>query len=431
VREGKYVATPSTPFRSAHIDHIQCGALACAPGDRRLGANLGLYSVTFNNSTAHDLETLQAYRNFRLEAEQKGFDHFLEVFDPNAATVGGPEATGGFINDMIARTLAGAVGKSRPKFLKIVYHGPKAMEELHAYDPGLVIGVLGGSAGTTYDAFKLLAEAQKYGAKVALFGRKINQAENQFAFIRFLRLIVDKQISPEEAVRAYHAVLQRLGVKPHRRLEDDLALRTGVMSYGGSATTISIPLPKAGPTGEDRTIVPAAHHSSPAAGCRCHDVGGGRVAATKANQVVSTGTGHDHGRDHRDQHASCSCATADQQAKDLCACNGSAKAGETDAGRSSTSTDLKDATGGKNGKAKPISNLVSPSPSGMNRGYPYLNGSTAAGFGVYQPSYSIRVAVGDRASSAEANAESPFFASIRPADRVAYFRERLRKIVGD
>ena len=29
----------------------------------------------------------------------------------------------------------------------------------------LVIGILGGSAGTTYDAFKLLAEAKKYGAK--------------------------------------------------------------------------------------------------------------------------------------------------------------------------------------------------------------------------------------------------------------------------
>ena len=45
--------------------------------------------------------------------------------------------------------------------------------------------------GTTYDAFKLLADAQKYGARVALFGRKINNAENQLAFVEFLRLIVD------------------------------------------------------------------------------------------------------------------------------------------------------------------------------------------------------------------------------------------------
>ena len=73
--------------------------------------------------------------------------------------------------------------------MKIVYHGPKAMEELVRYDPHLVVGVLGGAAGTTYDAFKLLGEAKKYGARAALFGRKINNAENQLAFIEFLRLI--------------------------------------------------------------------------------------------------------------------------------------------------------------------------------------------------------------------------------------------------
>ena len=81
------------------------------------------------------------------------------------------------------------------------------MEELVAYDPHLVVGILGGGAGTTYDAFKLIAEAQKYGARAALFGRKINNAENQLAFVEFLRLIADGEISPEEAVRAYHGVL--------------------------------------------------------------------------------------------------------------------------------------------------------------------------------------------------------------------------------
>src|SRR5207248_11755545 len=97
------------------------------------------------------------------------------------------------------------------------------------------------SAGTTYDAFKLLSEAKKYGARVALFGRKINNAENQLAFIHFLRLIADDEISAEEAVRAYHGVLQKLGVRPHRSLEDDMQLQTNVMNYGGSGTTISVP----------------------------------------------------------------------------------------------------------------------------------------------------------------------------------------------
>jgi len=120
-------------------------------------------------------------------------------------------------------------------FLKVVYHGPRAMEELVAYDPHLVVGILGGGAGTTYDAFKLIAEAQKYGARVALFGRKINNAENQLAFVEFLRLIVDGAIGPEEAVRAYHAVLAKLNIRPRLKLEDDLTLQTSVMSYGGSS----------------------------------------------------------------------------------------------------------------------------------------------------------------------------------------------------
>src|SRR6202023_3866102 len=122
------------------------------------------------------------------------------------------------ITDVIARPLGAVTAKGRPLFLKMVYHGPRAMEELVRYDPHLVVGILGGSAGTTYDAFKLLSEAKKYGARVALFGRKINNAENQLAFIHFLRLIADGEIGPEEAVKAYHGVLQQLGIKPHRTL---------------------------------------------------------------------------------------------------------------------------------------------------------------------------------------------------------------------
>ena len=92
------------------------------------------------------------------------------------------------------------------------------MEELVAYDPHLVVGILGGGAGTTYDAFKLIAEAQKYGARAALFGRKINNAECQLAFVEFLRRIVDGEVTPEEAVRAYHGVLEQLKIKPLRSL---------------------------------------------------------------------------------------------------------------------------------------------------------------------------------------------------------------------
>jgi hypothetical protein len=241
IRGSKYPTQPSLPFRTATLDHIQCGHLDCGPGERHFGANLGLYSITFNNDNVLDREALEQYKQFRLEAERKGFRHFLEVFDPNRPEAVGASKVPEFINDCIVRTLGGVTGKGRPLFLKMVYHGPKAMEELVHYDPHLVVGILGGSAGTTYDAFKLLGEAKKYGARVALFGRKINNAENQLAFIQFLRLIADGEITSEEAVRAYHGVLQKLGVRPHRSLEDDLKLQTNVMSYGTSGTAVSIP----------------------------------------------------------------------------------------------------------------------------------------------------------------------------------------------
>ena len=203
-----------------------------------MGANLGLYSVTFNNNLERDLATLERFHEFREEAERKGFRYFLEVFDPNIPGAVASETLPGYINDIITRMLAGVGPTGRPVFLKMVYHGPKAMEELVRFDPHLVVGILGGSAGTTRDAFQLLHDAQKYGAKVALFGRKINNAENQLAFVHFLRLIVEGQVGPVDAVKAYHAVLGRLGLRPHRPLDDDLQLTDQSMSYARHAGII-------------------------------------------------------------------------------------------------------------------------------------------------------------------------------------------------
>jgi len=239
-RGNRYIQEPSLPFRSATLDHIQAGKIDPTPEVRRRGTDLGLYSITFNNRLAEDRLALKRYAAFRDEAERKGFRHFFEVFDPNAPFELPADKIPEFVNDCIVRTLAGVPTAARPIFLKVVYHGPKAMEELVAYDPTLVVGILGGGAGTTYDAFKLISEAQKYGARVALYGRKINNAENQLAFVECLRLITDRVISPEEAVKAYHGVLEKLGIKPQRKLADDLVLQTAVMSYGGGSS-VSVP----------------------------------------------------------------------------------------------------------------------------------------------------------------------------------------------
>src|SRR5262249_45114181 len=163
-------------------------------------------------------------------------------------------------------------------FLKVVYHGPQYMEELVRYDPHMIVGILGGSAGTTYDAFKLLSEAKKYGARVALFGRKINNAENQLAFIHFLRLIADGEISAEEAVRAYHGVLQKLGIRPHRSLDDDLQLQTNVMNYGGNGVARSLPPPSNG--ARKPAASPELKETHAACACQC------RTPATKVEPAA-------------------------------------------------------------------------------------------------------------------------------------------------
>ncbi|MEW4488321.1 hypothetical protein AB1L42_09590 [Thalassoglobus sp. JC818] len=237
---------PARPFRTALLDHAQCGEVDCPSDNREFGADLGLYSVTFNNLIGQDLETLNSYREFRIEAERKKFRHFLEVFHPNFPGTIPKSEVPFFVNDVIARTLAGVPSVARPIFLKIPYPGPEALEELVNYDPHLVVGILGGSSGTTRDAFQMIHDAQKHGARVALYGRKINHAENQMAFIEFLRHIVDGVISPEEAVVAYHSVLKKLNIAPLRPLEQDQQITTGSQSYieENKSSSAAAPAPK-------------------------------------------------------------------------------------------------------------------------------------------------------------------------------------------
>ena len=267
VMGGEYIKQPSQPFRSATIDHIMCGKVHCEPGAKLIGADLGLYSVTFNNEINHDLDSLNQYRDFRIEAETKGFRHFLEVFDPNACADKCPADLGRFINDQIARMLAGVVGKGRPLFLKIAYHGPAAMEQLVSYDRTLVVGILGGAAGTTFDAFHQLWEARKYGARCALYGRMINNAECQSSFIQILRWIADGEINdPAEAVKAYHGMLEKSNIRPYRPLDIDMQSSKRGLAYGSGTTTTSVKvdgLKKAAPSDQPAKPASAASDAPP------------------------------------------------------------------------------------------------------------------------------------------------------------------------
>lgn len=134
---------------------------------------------------------------------------------------------------MSSCALAGVPRAGRPVFLKIPYLGPEVTEQLAAYDRSLVVGILGGGAGTTHDAFGLLEDARRHGARVALYGRKINAAEHQPSFVQILRHVADGELAAAEGVRAYHGALGKLGIHPLRPLEADLVRSPTAAAYGG------------------------------------------------------------------------------------------------------------------------------------------------------------------------------------------------------
>lgn len=212
-RGASYRELPTAPFRTARLDRV------------KPLADLGLYALTFFNDLVNDRRSLDAYAAFRDEASAAGIRHFLEIFNPQfpVATPGADFAT--YNNDAIARCLAGVSRLDRPVFLKVVYNGPRATEELASYDPGnLVVGILGGASSTTRDTLEMVKQAEHYGARVALFGRKIFFAESSTEIVRAMRLVVEERVSSEEATKAYHDALAKAGIRARKGLAEDLEI---------------------------------------------------------------------------------------------------------------------------------------------------------------------------------------------------------------
>lgn len=216
-RGSSYAQKPSRAYRTASLSVS------------RRHTDLGLYSITFNNDLDADFDSLMGFLDFVEDADGNGFKYFLEVFNPNVGAGIPAEVQPHYVNDCIIRTLAGLTRAQRPQFLKIPFNGPKALEELTSFDPSLIVGVLGGGAGTARDAFELIHQAEKYGARLALFGRKINLAEDPLAMVRLMRAVADGDILPEEAVKAYHGALQNAGQAPLRALVDDIVTTEKVL----------------------------------------------------------------------------------------------------------------------------------------------------------------------------------------------------------
>ncbi len=217
-RGAKYKELPATPFRTAQLEQA-----------RKLSA-LGLYAITFYNNRDIDTTMLNAYRDFREQAQDVGMSHFLEVFNPAFDIDTAGIDLGLFINDAITRCLAGVAKAERPLFLKMQYNGTRAMTELASFDPtNLIVGVLGGAAGTTRDTFELLAQTERYGGRVALFGRKIYGAEDSVELVRLMRSVIEEGLGTKEAVKAYHDILGKKGISSARSLAEDLEVTDPVL----------------------------------------------------------------------------------------------------------------------------------------------------------------------------------------------------------
>ena len=218
MRNGNYRTTNPRPFQSARIEKIS-----------KL-VNLGLFSITFSKNVDFDLAMLNAYKNFRKDALKYKLNHFLEIFNPPIDVGMRPKELGDYVNDCIIKAIAGQTNEERPLFLKIAYNGPKAMEDLSSYDPeNLVVGILGGGKGTTRDCFELIKKASKYGAKVALFGRKINLSEDPISLVEIMRNIVEKDISSSDAVKLYHDRLKKKKLMPDRNLKNDIKITDPIL----------------------------------------------------------------------------------------------------------------------------------------------------------------------------------------------------------
>jgi hypothetical protein len=222
VRNGRYVNVPSRPFRDTNLKR----AIANYPTS---GTDLCLYSVCFNNDVEGDVRTLEEFAAFRAEAAACGMKYFYEIFNPNVDIGLSREEIGEFVNDHILKSLASVPRAERPLFLKTVYNGPQALEELAGFDSELIVGILGGGAGTTRDTFELIAQTERYGGRLALFGRKINLAEAPLQLIELMRAVVEGNMATDEAVRAYHGELQKLGLTPARSLADDIQITEEVL----------------------------------------------------------------------------------------------------------------------------------------------------------------------------------------------------------
>lgn len=206
-RHGEYRRHLAQPFTTVQVDaHAPEAAYCTTLGDAlECHVRIGLYSITLNNDVDADRRTLMTYLEFAREVgDHPQFDHFLEVFLPNVQLPGlDYEKRGQYVADSIVRTMSYLKKHQRPRFIKTEYTGASTWKELCDFDPGLIIGALGGPRVNTRKTLELAHNIVSNGGRALLFGRTIFEDDNPRALCKALRAVVDRQSTPDEAYTMY------------------------------------------------------------------------------------------------------------------------------------------------------------------------------------------------------------------------------------
>ncbi len=149
----------------------------------------------------------------------------------------------GYLNDMIARMLAGVAPAGRPVFLKMVYHGPKAMEELVRYDPHLVIW---NPRGIGRDHVRRLSapgrRPEVRAPRLRSSGHKINSSREPARVRPVPRRIVDGVIGPVGGGQGVSRRARKAGeCVLTARWKRTSETQAATMSYGGTGTSVTVP----------------------------------------------------------------------------------------------------------------------------------------------------------------------------------------------
>ena len=147
-RGSSYTDAPSRPFRTADLAASGRSATWCSTRSR---------STTTSTATSPPSRPTRA---FRREAAERGHAALPRGLQPQRAGRPGSRRRRGVRQRLrsCARWRASPAAH-RPLFLKMPYNGADALAELVEHDPSVVVGILGGSAGTTRDTFELLHRA--------------------------------------------------------------------------------------------------------------------------------------------------------------------------------------------------------------------------------------------------------------------------------